>query len=143
METGVSIEWMILADAAQVVSNKLYLMGGGWDRYTAKRGFPAQIQFAVAVSLKVPWNETNQRHDFELEIATQDGQIIKRIDGQFEVGRPTGIQAGTDQRVQLALNGNLKLEKPGIFALIGRVTGQEGALTAFTVIDGSTSQKRS
>ena len=143
METGVNIEWLILADAAQVVSNKLYVMGGGWDRYTSKRGFPAQIQFAVAVSLKVPWHQTNKKHNFELEIATEDGQTIKRIDGQFEVGRPPGIQAGTDQRVQLALNGNLKVEKPGIFALIGRVTGQEGARTAFTVLDGSSGQKRS
>ena len=25
------IEWLILADSAQIVGNKLYLLGGGWD----------------------------------------------------------------------------------------------------------------
>ena len=26
------VEWLILADAAQVNGNKLYLLEGGWDR---------------------------------------------------------------------------------------------------------------
>jgi len=35
------VEWLILADAAQVVGNKLYLMGGGWDKLTINNVFPA------------------------------------------------------------------------------------------------------
>ena len=34
LDATTSIEWLILADAAEVVGGKLYLMGGGWDRLT-------------------------------------------------------------------------------------------------------------
>ncbi|MDO8531585.1 MAG: hypothetical protein Q7T26_05375 [Dehalococcoidia bacterium] len=134
--TGTSIEWLVLADAAQIVSNKLFLLGGGWDRYTVSQ-FPAQMPFAVAVSLRVPWNETNQQHSFELEVATQDGQSLVKMGGAFEVGRPPGIPLGSDQRLQLAMNGSLKLEKAGLYVIIGRVEGQEAARTAFTVVSHS------
>ncbi len=34
------VEWLILADAAQVNGNKLYLLEGGWDRLTITRPLP-------------------------------------------------------------------------------------------------------
>jgi len=55
------IEWVILADAAEVINNKLYLMGGGWDVLRIGRPFPTQQQVAFAISIRVEWTETNQR----------------------------------------------------------------------------------
>ena len=28
------VDWLILADSAQVTGGKLYMLGGGWDRLT-------------------------------------------------------------------------------------------------------------
>jgi len=89
------IEWLILADAAQVVGGKLYLLGGGWDRLTVNKPFPVQQHCALALSIAVPWNETNQRHSFEVEIvaedsATEQPKSLMKMGGQFEVGRPPG-----------------------------------------------------
>ena len=42
------IEWLILADAAQVTGNKLYLLGGGWDRLNVNRDFPVNQHCAIA-----------------------------------------------------------------------------------------------
>ena len=32
------VEWLILADSAQVIGNKLYLLGGGWDQLAVNTG---------------------------------------------------------------------------------------------------------
>ena len=135
------VEWLILADSAEVVGNKLYLLGGGWDRLTVNTGFPVDQRIAVALSMKVPWNETNQKHTFEVEIisehpTTEEPQSVLKVGGQFEVGRPPGIPQGQSQRVQLAINMNLKFEAPGTEIVVARVSGQEMQRTHFNVISG-------
>ena len=130
------IEWLILADYAQVVGNKLYLMGGGWDVLTVNSRFPVQWQCAVAASFRVPWNETNQRHNVEIEIATDDGKTIAKGGGQVEVGRPPGRPPGQNQRAQFAVNMTLTLESQGTYAIIGRIEGQEEERVPFNVVPG-------
>ncbi|MEA2598320.1 MAG: hypothetical protein QOF01_4789, partial [Thermomicrobiales bacterium] len=48
------VEWIILADSAEVVNNKVYLMGGGWETLTMNVPLPAVHPCAVAVSFLVP-----------------------------------------------------------------------------------------
>ncbi|HEV8633688.1 MAG TPA: hypothetical protein VG370_05525 [Chloroflexota bacterium] len=86
------VEWLILADAAQVLGGKLFLLGGGWDVLTVNSAFPLQQRCAVAVALRVPWNETNQRHQVEIEIEDEDGQHeLFSVGAEVEVGRRPGI----------------------------------------------------
>ena len=129
------VEWLILADAAQVVGNKLYLLGGGWDRLTITSPPPTPHRMAVAASFKVSWNETNQRHSFEIEIADSDGQTIGKVGGQFEVGRPPGLPPGQDQRTQIAVNIDLRI-RDGTYVIIARIDSQEGRRFPFNVVLG-------
>lgn len=133
------VEWIILADSAQVVGNKLYLLGGGWDVLSSQRGLPFQQRCSVAVSIKVPWNETNQKHGFEIEMLSEDEQTeeprsMMKAAGQFEVGRPAGIPSGQDQRVQLAMDMILKIESAGPKIVVARIDGAEARRTRFYVI---------
>ncbi|HUV44844.1 MAG TPA: hypothetical protein VMW13_08450 [Dehalococcoidales bacterium] len=135
------VEWLILADSAQVVGNKVYLLGGGWDRLTVNTQFPANQRCAVALSMIVPWNETNQKHSFEVEIAaddptTEEPKSVVKAGGQFEAGRPPGIPPGQDQRIQLAIDMNLKIETAGTKVIIARIDGQEMRRTHFNVVPG-------
>ena len=132
------VEWLILADSAQVVANKLYVLGGGWDRVKAGKGFPFNQKLAVAMSVKVPWNETNDRHNFEVEIisedeTTEEPKSVAKFGGQFEVGRPVGVLPGQDQRIQLAIDLFLKIENPGIKIIIARINGIESRRVIFNV----------
>ena len=136
-----NVEWFILADSAQVVGGKLYLLGGGWDRLTVNTGFPFDQRCALALSIKVPWNETNQKHSFEVEMISEDKtteqpKTLMKAGGQFEVGRPPGIRQGQEQRFQLAIEMNLRIETPGTKTAITRVEGQEMSRLDFTVIPG-------
>ena len=97
---------LLLADSADVVNGKLYVMGGAWTITDAvcKRS-------AIAIIVEVPWNEANVVHKLKLELVTEDGQNVKRSDGQsyetgveFEVGRPAGAKPGVPFVVPLAVN---------------------------------------
>ena len=115
------VEWLILADAATVVGDKLYLLGGGWDRLTVSKPPPVPHQMAVAASFRVPWNETNLKHRFTLEICDADGISLFNFGGSFEVGRPAGLPQGQSQRSQIAVNMGLMFNKLGGYVIVGRV----------------------
>ncbi len=107
---GVSVDFLILADAAQVQGEKLHMLGGGWSIVWTKQ-FPAQHQMAVAAGILVPWMETNTRHEFRIRIVAEDATLFGEVHGQFEQGRPAGMPAGTTQRVLIAANVGIRLER--------------------------------
>jgi hypothetical protein len=92
---------MMLADAAQEVNGKLYILGGGWS--VTGPDLPAM---ALAVKLDVPWNEALVPHEFQISLVDADGHPVRiseepeapavLIGGQFEVGRPSGLPPGSD-----------------------------------------------
>jgi hypothetical protein len=109
---------MLLADSAQEVGGKLYILGGGWS-ITG----PEPLPMAIALKLEVPWDRTNEQHSLLLELLDEDGspvlvdgangeQVPLQVTGQFEAGRPPGIKPGTPIDSALAVNfGPLPLEK--------------------------------
>jgi len=140
------VEWLILADAAQVVGNKLYLLGGGWDQVFVNSAFPIDQRIALALSIRVPWNETNVKHNFEVEIisedrVTEEPKSLMKMGGQFEIGRPPGIRQGQEQRFQMALDMTLKIETAGTKTVIARVEGQEMRRLDFMVVAGPMAAK--
>ena len=130
------VEWIILADSAEVVNNKLYLIGGGWDSLTVNAPPPILHTCAVSVAFSVPWIETNQQHNIEIAIDDQDGANLVKVEGQVEVGRPPGIPIGKAQRVQMAIKLALPLQKLGTHVIIARVEGQEERRVEFNVVAG-------
>jgi hypothetical protein len=135
-ENDIAVEWLILADAAEVVGNKLYLLGGGWDVLTVNSGFPVVHAFAVAVSFRVPWSETNRPFAVEVEMQDADGNVLATVAGKTEVGRPPGIPVGHPQRTQIAANMALPLAKPGTYVIIARIEGAKEDRVPFNVVPG-------
>src|SRR3954454_16591088 len=99
---------MLLADAAQEVNGKLYVLGGGWS-VTG----PDLPPMAIAIKLDVPWSAANVQHAFALELIDEDGRAVPagdsgggvraegsfeggRAEGGLEVARPAGLPAGSD-----------------------------------------------
>lgn len=131
------VEWIILADAAEVVNKKLYLMGGGWDRLTINQDFPVQQIIAVAVSFEIGWDETNIRQPMQIVIEDEEEKQLARINGEIEAGRPTGISPGQPQRIQLAFRVPLRLEHEGFYTVTARIFEEEVGRTGFMVVKGS------
>ena len=93
----------LIADHAEIVNGKLYLMGGGWDRFFAPN-LPAQIRVAIAVGVRVGWEETNKPIAVHIYVEDDDGKELVRIDGQVNVGRPPNLPPGFEQLAQMAAN---------------------------------------
>jgi hypothetical protein len=129
------VDFLILSDGAQVVGEKLYMLGGGWMVVNAQQ-FPATIPMAMALGILVGWNETNRRHTFKLEVVDEDANVVLfKVDGGFEQGRPAGIRPGLDQRVQMAFSFPISFQKAGQFVARAHLNGQEAKRTPFVVND--------
>ena len=102
---------MLLADAAQEVNGKLYVLGGGWS-VTG----PDIPPMSLAIKLDVPWGEAGRPHTFDMVLVDTDGRPATaggtggtggthvRVDGSFEVGRPEGLLVGSDIDFAFAVN---------------------------------------
>jgi Family of unknown function (DUF6941) len=100
---------ILLADSAQAVNGKLYILGGGWS-ITGSQPSPS----AIAMKIDVPWDQANMIHRVQLDLLNEDGQAVvvptpmgerpMQITSTFEVGRPPGLTPGTDLDVALAIN---------------------------------------
>lgn len=130
------IDFLILADAAQVAEGKLYLMGGGWDRL-AVNALPAAHLAGFAVGVLVPWTETNTAHALTLTIADEDGgEVMPPVAINVEVGRPSGLPAGSEQRVLVAFNAQISLPTLGGYAVTLSLNGEPRKRARFTVAAG-------
>ena len=111
---GVKVTLMI-ADFARVANGKLDVIGGGWSMMNAQGPFG----FFVAALFQIPWDQTNAKHRFRLELLDADGQGVPipsgetvRAEGEFEVGRPAGLRPGTPVDAPLVVPfGPLELEE--------------------------------
>lgn len=128
------IEWLILADAAEVTNGKLYLLGGGFDRITIGSPLPHRKHIALAVSINVPWAMCNERHQLTLDFVDEDGNQQARVEGEFEVGRPPGATAGQAQRMQVALQAEIEMKKFGVNTIVGAVDGEESRRVVYRIV---------
>jgi uncharacterized protein DUF6941 len=100
---------LMLADAAQAVDNKLYVLGGGWSVVG-----PGPFTSALAISLKVPWDEAEAPHRMRLELLDSDGHPIivpmpvgqepLVIESEFQTTRAEGVAPGTPTDIAVAIN---------------------------------------
>ncbi len=100
---------LLLADFAEVINGKLYIMGGGWS-ITG----PQPAPFAIAAKIEVPWTGANEKHTLRLDLLDGDfkpiqlptpaGKIPLSVGGDFEVGRPLGMLPGTPLDLPFAFN---------------------------------------
>ncbi|MEO8293031.1 MAG: hypothetical protein ABI635_07800 [Actinomycetota bacterium] len=121
---------VLLCDAAEVVADKLYILGGGWSVVDA-----GAVRMAIAIKIEVPWDRTNQPHSLALSLVTEDGSPVTlknedkaeapvAIQGQFEVGRPPRTVPGTPIDFPLTLSvGTIPLD-PGRYTWRLEIDGE-------------------
>jgi hypothetical protein len=106
-----------LCNHAEAVNNLLYVAGGGVNvGFTQpSAGPPYPTNLGIAIMVTVPWEQTNQQHQVEIELLNEDGHAVQLPTGPdatsplqlrlaFNVGRPATVAVGDDQIVSLAAN---------------------------------------
>ncbi len=129
-----TIDFLILADHAEAINGKIYLMGGGWD-VRAVRDFAQPVPLTLALAVLVPWTATNQRHHLRLRVEDADGRQLAEVKGEFVAGRPPHLTAGTTQRIPLAFQHiPVLLGGPGVYAIIAALDDQDQKRTTFSAV---------
>ncbi len=124
----VTVDYMVIADAAVVAEGKHYIHGAGWDHIMAA-AFPVRHPaLAVAVRLAIPWGDTNQPHMLELDLLDQDGNSILpppgALRGPINVGRPPQAHPGSDLYVPLVFNlAGVEFPQPATYSIVLRIEG--------------------
>jgi hypothetical protein len=113
----VQIDFVLLADYATAVQNKLTVVGAGWNLFHASE-YPTVIPFGLGIGLLVPWSQTNRRHSFRFEIRKSEGSVVATGGGDVEMGRQPGIPLGMTQRIVLGVAGQVRAEEPGTYEII-------------------------
>lgn len=133
------VEFVVLADAAQVVGGKLYLLGGGWNVYRATL-FPAAAQLAFATSILLESKEIGKRHPVKLTLAPQKnrGRPLVMMEAEVEVGRPPMGSEKSPQRALLAINCTVQFPEPGFYVLTVVAGRSEGIASLEAVSAGKT-----
>jgi hypothetical protein len=115
-ETGPSVEFLLLADRAEAINGKLYLMGGAWDRLLV--GDFAQPQaISIAVGVLVPWTATHEEHRLSARITDEDETEVANVLVGFRTGTPAQMQRTETQKVILAFQIQVKLQRPGTYVV--------------------------
>ena len=124
----------MLADAAQVVDGKLYVLGGAWNRYHC-HAFPTQASMAFAVSVLVDWEDSGRRFPVTLALADEAGvPIIPEITAQADVGRQEGEH--TQHRTLLTVSASIMIPRAGRYTLQATAGGSSSRVSFDAVFVG-------
>jgi len=125
------VDYLLLADRAEALNGKLYMMGGGWNRL-AVGDFSQPILLCIALGVLIPWNATNRQHKLDLYVEDADGNSVAQMSAGFVTGRPPQIEEGSSQRIPMVINLGCMLPGPGAYAVVANLNGQEGKRVTFT-----------
>ena len=95
------IDFLMIADRAEAINGKLYVMGGAWDTISVP-DLSVPISFSVALGINIPWNATNEPHRLRLLVQDADGGGLAEFEAEFVAGRPPHLALGSLQRMLFA-----------------------------------------
>jgi hypothetical protein len=133
-----TIEFLLLANHAEVQNGLLYVSGAGWANLfrgqVEPESPPPTNYFGIGASVLIPWDETNQIHHLVIRIERENNEELARIETDMEVGRPPGLPQGADQRVAVGFGVNIAFPEEGSYRTVAEV-GQDGRSVDFRVFN--------
>jgi len=128
------IDFAILADRTEVINNKLYMMGGGWD-VTAVLDFKLPIPYSLAISVLIPWHEANEVHQLTMHIEGPDAVMVTpELQANVAVGRPPQAIRGQSFRALLSISGHVLLPKPDTYVIVVRLASGHSKRVVFNAV---------
>jgi hypothetical protein len=115
------IDYLLVADRAEVVNGKLYLMGGSWDRVQPP-SFPHRMMLGIALGVRIPFAHTDDQHTVAIELVHDDARLVG-FEAKLTTGRPPGM-AGMDMLVPMAFNIPIAIPAEGQLVLRAAVDGR-------------------
>src|SRR3990172_5321014 len=127
MGERVEIEYLLLADAVQVIDGKIYVTGGGFDTMLVP-AVPQTISLAIACGVLIPWGEAEKEQTLSVSVATAGGRALAPSHRQtFRTGRAPGLLPNAPVHVPFAITWELTFPDYGRYAVIATVDARRNA----------------
>lgn len=97
------LDFAFLADAADVASGKLFVLGGAFDTINVAQLPATHPALAVALRLLLGPLDLDRKHDLEVLLLDADARHIASAKGELQVAKAAGSPAGWKQAVLLPL----------------------------------------
>ncbi len=124
------LEYMLLADKAEAINGKLYLLGGGLDTVRLLT-IPSLASYDIVLSVKVTREEAGEHH-FQLTLEDSSGApVFGPIQSTLTATAPS---EGPESRVLLVVSGPFPVGAPGTFAWRLRVDDADVAMAPVTYL---------
>ncbi len=140
--TRPSIDFAVLADAAQAVGGKLHLLGGGWDTLRVQRVPVQHHTLSIGMRVRIPWTFAGEELELAVEFQDEDGHAVFErgpVRHKFKVNRPPGIPEGADIGMVRALTfNNLRIPDYGGYSFVISIDGEELDRARFRVVPAVT-----
>lgn len=139
-----NLDWILLANYAEVNNGLLYISGGGWDTITVQapiegtpEGVFTVVQGTLVIRLLFHQTETGRDHTFRVSIVDEDGNEIGSAGGEMRVTRTPGLPVGWPQAVNLPIPlTGVAVPKPGMYTISCQVNDQHVGDRPFRVLKG-------
>lgn len=111
------VDFAFLADAAEAVNGKLYVVGGAIDTFWAAN-LPLICQkLSLVMKLEFSAAELDSAHEIKIHLIDEDGKSLATIGGNLELKRSPNLPKGWLQGMLTVLNfGNLKFDQFGDYS---------------------------
>ena len=97
------LQTAMLADAARVAENKLYVFGGQWDRIYAHNFPAAHAGLTVVLVIEVDYSEALTDHHLRVSLMRDGEPMGAEARGLINVGHAPGTTPGAPSYVPIAL----------------------------------------
>ncbi|HOW59348.1 MAG TPA: hypothetical protein PLO78_06470 [Candidatus Omnitrophota bacterium] len=106
------VDFCLLADRAEAVGGKLYVLGGAFDTIFAKQLPVIHKSLSVVIKLSFDAAEVDRDHDLRVIILDGDGHEVVAAGGPLHVGKNRLTPKGWPEGFLAVLNfENIKFEK--------------------------------
>lgn len=134
---SIRVDSFLLADSAQVVDGKLYVLGGGWNAVHLRGPDDPFDVITVAGRILVPWQRSDRNLDFLISLDHEDSEAMLAAPRLWTTLQPqrspeTPQSAETATPFAFKLFG-LTFPRAGAYAFVIRHEGEELARTRFQV----------
>jgi len=138
----VEVDFAMLADRAEIVNGKLYLLGGAFDTLHAPK-VPIKHQ-ALSLTMRFLFSVTELDRNYKLEVRLIDenGKKILSVPGQFGLRRLTSSDQGYKTSFLTAINFfNTQFPKFGDYAFEIFMNGRSVKSVPLRIVERQTKKK--
>jgi|SRR5579872_6301670 len=130
------VKYLLLAEHAEAINNKHYIMGGGLFALAGPEYPLVQPNLSVAASIDIPYEDTVEQHALAIDVVDADERTVlpQPFSSKFETGRPPGMRHGDSQVAMMVVNfGNIQFPAEGRYWVKLEIDGTEMAREPLTL----------